>query len=317
MDLKLRIEELNENLEEANAHLDDLKKDIKKMTANLSRILEKGTPLRPVDNRVEKYELSARSKRQTSKSYSNDDFEKFSFLKIRHSVDKEIEKFFISKIQGSTGTVKEILNSLREFTLRGGKRIRPLFMILGYWLNSDIDEEIVKASISLEFMQSYLLIHDDIIDQSEIRRGSPAFHKIFGFGERTNESIALVSADLCNEYSREALLNAQYPLERLTKAMVYMSELVEYTNVGQLMDMTLLLGDKTRLEDITQVYNYKTAQYTVNGPMKIGAILSGYPNPEEIDEYGLPLGIAFQIQDDILGVFGDEKTLGKSVKSDF
>ena len=226
-------------------------------------------------------------------------------------------RYFAGKIAGKSGIEREAISKLREFTMRGGKRIRPLFMILGYWINSDIDDKIIDASISLELMQSYLLIHDDIIDQSEIRRGGPTFHKMFGYGEKINEGISIVCADLSDAYSHEALLGVDFDPHRLNSAMKLMSEIVEQTGIGQLMDITLPIGDRITLDDVTAIHKYKTAQYTVNGPMKMGAILGGYEHPERIDDYGIPLGIAFQIQDDILGMFGDEKELGKSVMSDF
>jgi Geranylgeranyl pyrophosphate synthase len=232
-------------------------------------------------------------------------------------VDQALEKFFSYKITGKRGIEKEAISKLREFTMRGGKRIRPLFMILGYWLNSDIDDKIVRASVSLELMQSYLLIHDDIIDQSEVRRGGPAFHKMFGYEDRVSEGVSIVCADLSDAFSHEALLEVDFVPDRLNSAMRLMSEIVEQTGVGQLMDITLSLGNDMSLDDVTAIHKYKTAQYTVNGPMKMGATLSGYDDPEKIDEYGIPLGIAFQIQDDILGMFGNEKELGKSVVSDF
>ncbi len=232
-------------------------------------------------------------------------------------VDQALEKFFIAKMTGRKGIEREAISKLREFTMRGGKRIRPLFMMLGYSLNSDIDNRIVSASVSLELMQSYLLIHDDIIDQSEVRRGGPTFHRMFGYDERVNEGVSIVCADLSDAFSHEALLEVDFTPERLNSAMKLMSEIVEQTGVGQLMDITLSLGDDITLDDVTAIHKYKTAQYTVNGPMKMGAILAGYRRPERIDGYGIPLGIAFQIQDDILGMFGNEKELGKSVVSDF
>lgn len=232
-------------------------------------------------------------------------------------VDEALERFFSKKMNGKTGIERDAVSKLREFTMRGGKRVRPIFMILGYSLKSEVDREIIDASVSLELMQSYLLIHDDIIDQSDVRRGGPTFHKMFGYEDRVNEGVSIVCADLSDAYSHEALLEVNIPPDRLNRAMRLMSETVEFTGVGQLMDITLPLKENITIEDVTAIHKYKTAQYTVNGPMKMGAILAGYKDPEKIDRYGIPLGIAFQIQDDILGMFGDEKQLGKSVVSDF
>jgi len=240
-----------------------------------------------------------------------------SVFQYKSIVDKELEYFFDKKMEGKEGIEKDVITALKDFTLRGGKRIRPLFMITGYWLNSDIDEKIIKASISLELMQSYLLIHDDIIDQSDIRRGGPAFHKLFSYEKKINEGIAIVAADLADAYSHEILLENNFPQERLNRAMMMMSETVECTGVGQLMDIVMPFKEQVTLADVTNIHIMKTAHYTVNGPMKIGSVLSGYENTDLINDYGIPLGIAFQIQDDILGMFGDERTLGKSVTSDF
>jgi geranylgeranyl diphosphate synthase type I len=235
----------------------------------------------------------------------------------KSQVDEELGRFFTGRELGKDGIELRVISALKEFTMRGGKRVRPLFMILGYWLNSDIDERIIRASISLELMQSYLLIHDDIIDQSPTRRGGPSFHKMWNYEERMNEGISIVAADLADAYSHEILLSNDFPPENLNRAMMAMSETVEMTGIGQLMDITMPLKDKVTLGEVTKVHVMKTAHYTVNGPMKMGAYLSGYPNVGLIDHYGIPLGIAFQIQDDILGMYGDEKTLGKPVTSDF
>lgn len=233
------------------------------------------------------------------------------------SVDAEVGKFFMNKLSGKKGIEREAISKLEEFTMRGGKRIRPVFMILGYSLNSEVDQRIIKASVSLELMQSYLLIHDDIIDRSDVRRGGPSFHLLFNYEERVNEGLAIVCADLADAFSHEALLENDFPPDRLNNAMMLMSKTVEYTGIGQLMDITFPLGDSMTTDDVTAIHEFKTAHYTVNGPLKIGSILSGYPNPDKIDEYGIALGIAFQIKDDILGMFGDEKGIGKSIVGDF
>lgn len=238
-------------------------------------------------------------------------------LRYKEDVDRELGTFFQQRLLGKSGIEKDVIAGIKEFTLRGGKRVRPLFMILGYWLNREIDNEIIKASISLELMQSYLLIHDDIIDQSETRRGGPTFHNLFKYSGNVNEGIAIVAADLADAYSHEVLLSGDFPAKNLNGAMNIMAETVELTGVGQLMDIVLPLGEGMSIDDVTTIHKFKTAQYTVNGPMKMGAVLSEYPSVKKIDDYGISLGIAFQIQDDILGIFGDEQVLGKSVKSDF
>ncbi|MEM0128248.1 MAG: polyprenyl synthetase family protein [Thermoplasmatales archaeon] len=238
-------------------------------------------------------------------------------LEYKEKIDDALHQFFDDKAKGKSGIELEAIEKLRDFTLRGGKRIRPIFMLMGYWLNGEIDERIINASVSLELMQSYLLIHDDIIDRSDVRRGGPSFHRMFGYDPSINEGLAIVCADLSDAYSHEILLEALFPHDRLNSAMKIMAVTVEMTGIGQLMDITLSLSDKINEEDVINIHKYKTAQYTINGPIKMGATLSGYQDLGKLDSYGIPLGIAFQIQDDILGMYGDEQQLGKSVLSDF
>ncbi len=237
-------------------------------------------------------------------------------IDYKPKIDGEISKFFYEKLEGKSGIEKEVIEALRDFTLRGGKRMRPVFMIMGYLLNGDNTEEVLKASILLELMQSYMLIHDDIIDESDLRRGFPTLHKVFSFNEQINIGLAIIAADLANAYCHEILLKANFPSDNIRNALFEMEKVYEMTGMGQVNDMTLPFTKKVSLELVTKVHKLKTAEYTVNGPMKIGASLSGYQNVTLIEKYAIPLGVAFQIQDDILGLFGDEQTLGKPVKSD-
>ncbi|MEM4090868.1 MAG: polyprenyl synthetase family protein [Thermoplasmatales archaeon] len=237
-------------------------------------------------------------------------------LGYKPRIDDELSRFFYEKLEGKSGIEKEVIEALRDFTLRGGKRMRPIFMIMGYLLNGDNTKEVLKASILLELMQSYMLIHDDIIDESDLRRGFPTLQKNFRFNEQINIGLAIIAADLANAYCHEILLKANFPFNNIRNALLEMEKAYEMTGIGQLNDMTLLFTEKVTIDLVTKVHKLKTAEYTVNGSMKIGASLSGYQNMASIEKYAIPLGIAFQIQNDILSLFGDEQTLGKSVKSD-
>ncbi len=237
-------------------------------------------------------------------------------LSYKSKIDDELAKFFLNKVVGKSGIEKEVLEALRDFTLRGGKRMRPIFMIMGFLLKENINDEIVKTSILLELMQSYMLIHDDIIDESDLRRGFPTLHKVFKYNKQTNDGLAIIAADLANAYCHEVLIRAKFPSQNIMSALLEMEKVYEMTGMGQINDMVLPFLEEVSVDYVTKVHRLKTAEYTVNGPMKIGAALSGYKNLDLIERYAIPLGIAFQIQDDILGLFGDELTLGKPVKSD-
>ncbi len=238
-------------------------------------------------------------------------------FKFKERVDDFLNSYFNDIIKGKQGIELELLINLKDFTMRGGKRLRPLFMILGYWLNSDeINHEVIKASSSLELIQSYLLIHDDIIDESDLRRGGPTYHKMFNYSSKISHDLAIVAGDVANSLAYELLLSSKFPEKNLNKSVYYLTEILKFTGIGQAIDVILPLKSNKNASDVDLVHEYKTAHYTINGPLKMGAALSDFTDVDRIDEYGIPLGKAFQIQDDILGLFGDEKVLGKPVTSD-
>ncbi len=223
---------------------------------------------------------------------------------------------------------KKACEILEEYTLRGGKRLRSILMILGYKMYGGKDESaIVEASTSLELIQSYLLIHDDIMDESELRRGKKTVHRIYedihlknGFGgnpRRFGESMALILGDLANAYAMEILTSSKFPNDLKIMALNKLNEIIEYTGYGQIIDVYSSMLENFDEDDLLLLHKYKTARYTVEGPLVLGAILAGRGEEEEkIRDFAIPIGIAFQLQDDILGLFGDEEKIGKPVTSD-
>ena len=249
-------------------------------------------------------------------------------------VNKYLEAFFAQKIK-EAATISEYTRAVavgaQEYTLRGGKRLRPIFCIYGYKCFSDAQiEAIIAASISLELMQSYLLIHDDIMDEDELRRGKPTFHIVCkALGERlfgTNatkalkfgENIATVAGDLLEAYGAEALATSPFASEYVKKAVAKYAEIVKNVGYGQILDITAGMRGGITEDEILKVHQLKTASYTIEGPLHIGALLAGAEDADLqiLSTYGIPLGLAFQIQDDILGLFGSEDKTGKPVGSD-
>ncbi len=220
---------------------------------------------------------------------------------------------------------REACEILEEYTLRGGKRIRAILMVLGYQLYGGSGDEIFRASSSLELIQSYLLIHDDIMDESDLRRGKKTVHKIYedihlkkGFGGRPHrfgENMGIILGDLANAYAMEILASSNFPSERKVKAIEKLNEIIEYTGYGQIIDIYSGMVQEFGEDDLLLLHKYKTARYTIEGPLVLGAILAG-ASPEGLENYAIPVGIAFQLQDDILGLFGSEEKLGKPVTSD-
>ncbi len=248
----------------------------------------------------------------------------------KRKIEDVLDEFFKEKIEYASrfGTeIKEAVEHLREYTLRGGKRLRAILMIKGYGLLKEENEEIVKASSSLELIQSYLLIHDDIMDESELRRNGPTYHKIYekkfknklgNYSARFGENMAIIAGDLADAYAKEILLKSNFPEDLKNKAVKKLTEIIEHTGYGQILDIFSSVREDFGVEDLLKVHKLKTAIYTIDGPLQIGAILAGGDEDylRKISDYAIPVGIAFQIQDDILGLFGEEDVIGKPVSSD-
>ena len=243
---------------------------------------------------------------------------------LREKINQKLGDYFKFKLnECDNEIIRDIILKLREFTMNGGKRVRPILLIMGYSLFSEIDDRIINASISIEMAQSFLLIHDDIMDQSDMRRGKPSFHRAVENSlkrdgmERIAENIAISAGDLIDTFSHEALLRSGFPVNNLLDADFEFSKIIEDTGKGQILDIYSALEDVYSEDRLLKLHFLKTARYTIQGPMLMGALLSGnkqYLN--EIREFGKSAGIAFQLYDDLLGLFGEEEKTGKSIKSD-
>jgi len=217
-----------------------------------------------------------------------------------------------------------------NFSINGGKRIRASLVALGYRAGGgDNERDVFPAAIGMELLHNFFLIHDDIIDQSEKRRDRPTVHKMLEADyhqlledpakyQHFGYSMALLVGDLCCAIGYEALTTSNLPANRIVLALQKMHTMVNLTAIGQGLDIVQPLRKEFSEEAVNQIYLLKTAKYTIEGPLTIGLILAGSPRELllEINRYAIPVGIAFQIQDDILGVFGTEEELGKSVTSD-
>jgi geranylgeranyl diphosphate synthase type I len=243
----------------------------------------------------------------------------------RELVQTEIASFMKAAIAVSPDDplVRRALNNLSEFTLREGKRVRPLLMIIGYIACGGKDlARIRKASVSMELVQSMLLIHDDIMDCSDMRRGGPSFHRMFGPAggppHDLGSSLAIIGGDLAESLAGSALSSSGFPPGMCLRAIRSQSEMVRDTGYGQMMDVSLSSRDAVSERDIEMLQVHKTAIYTFDGPLRIGAILAGAKKGQlrSLHEYAIPVGVSFQIIDDVLGFFGDPKKGGESDISD-
>ncbi len=238
----------------------------------------------------------------------------------------------------------------REF-LTGGKRFRALFAYWGWHAVSALDpdgadgdagdpmtalEPVVTAASALELFHAAALVHDDIMDNSDLRRGRPAVHRIFQarHGERGQSgdaahygvSSALLLGDLLLGWSDELLDAGLAALDHPDAARAARAEFTTMrteVTAGQYLDILeesswRLHPDDEQLDRAHRVVLYKSAKYSVEAPLSLGATIAG-ANAEQIDSlraFGVPLGVAFQLRDDLLGVFGDPEVTGKPAGDD-
>lgn len=202
---------------------------------------------------------------------------------------------------------KELMGHMMEFNLRGGKRIRPILVVYGYLACGGRSNAIYDAALAVELMESFLLVHDDIMDQDEMRRGYLTMHKVFeakcercykADAKRYGESMALITGDILSVLGNEVLLKSRFPVEMKLRAMDRFNRAVVNTCVGQAMDVRAAIDPNVTEADIAKMYELKTAIYTLEAPLHIGAHLAGASSSHlrALSAYAIPLGKAFQMR---------------------
>ncbi|GIG90082.1 geranylgeranyl pyrophosphate synthase [Plantactinospora endophytica] len=222
-----------------------------------------------------------------------------------------------------------VVEALEAFVLGGGKRLRPAFGYWGYRGAGGTDsEEIVSGLASLEFVQASALIHDDLMDRSDTRRGEPSVHRRFAARHRAagwagapdgfGESSAILLGDLCLVWSDELLHGSGIDPVTVSRARPVFDEMRAEVTIGQYLDVLTQATRDTSVDRASKVARYKSAKYTVERPLLFGAALADAPAElrAAYSRYGLPLGEAFQLRDDVLGVFGDPGQTGKPAGDD-
>lgn len=241
--------------------------------------------------------------------------------KNQKSIQQEKERaIFLWKksIDQQAPELKELSNLLIQSN-SGGKNIRGTLVCLGYDLYEKKKlSDIYKIAAAYEILHTSLLIHDDVMDRSDLRRGKPTVYQALG-GDHYGISQAISLGDVGFFLSIKMINETSFLANVKSEIISQFSLTVLDTITGQMLDIkssSKLL--KNTEKEVIKIAELKTAQYTITGPLLLGAMLGGADKKyqKQISRFGEKLGIAFQIQDDILGIFGDEKTVGKSVTSD-
>jgi geranylgeranyl diphosphate synthase, type I len=238
--------------------------------------------------------------------------------------------------------------------LAGGKRLRPAFCYWGWRAAGGRDcPEVFTAATALELLQASALIHDDVMDASDTRRGRPAVHRQFATGhlaagyagsaEDFGVGAAILVGDVLLSWTDELYHASGFPAETLRRGQPVLDAMRTEVAAGQYLDLVNQFSASTSVAAAMRVITYKTAKYTIERPLHLGAALAGSPPalggsppgraragqrapgtrdaegnavPVMCTDYGIPLGIAFQLRDDVLGVFGDPARTGKPVSGD-
>ena len=258
------------------------------------------------------------------------DFEKFNnfFKNTTKDINNYLKEFNESLVRDKTGYLKENLELLKNLN-SDGKLIRGFLIAFGYKMMKEDIKYSYNLSLAYELFQTSILIHDDIIDNDNLRRGKDTIHyanfqKYKSLNEsdakKTSESIGICIGDYGFFKVNEIIINNYKDNPNFFKLFKYYNDIVLKTVEGELIDVILSFEGKYKEiqnldENIMIIYRLKTAFYTIIGPFSLGLILGGIEDDklEDIKKFGDSVGIAFQIQDDILGIYSD---MGKVIGSD-
>lgn len=248
-------------------------------------------------------------------------------------IEKELSSIFINHnrdIANNYGCYSsESIKAFQQITERGGKRLRGVLLIQAYGMFGGQDYDLaLRAAAAIELIHAYLLIIDDFCDQSMQRRGGSSAHiylseyhknsKLSGDSKHFGESIAINSAIYGMHYASNLILSLNTDPNTIIKAHKNINDNLLITAHGQINDIFNESLPSVDEEMIRNVLVWKTGYYTFLNPLELGAILAGANEnlTSKLKPIALNLGIAFQIQDDIIGMFGDDKKSGKSNMDD-
>ncbi|MFB9321154.1 polyprenyl synthetase family protein [Cryptosporangium minutisporangium] len=246
---------------------------------------------------------------------------------VRARVGLALEDFLADYV-AVLGRIGEELSDLdgplQTAVLAGGKRLRPLFAYWGARAAGAADEEgLIRVAASLELLHAFALIHDDVMDDSDLRRGRPSAHRAIeaahraaerhGDPARFGQAAAILLGDLLLVLSEQMLATAGLPTTAALRTRDVFASMRLELMAGQYLDIAAPTRGGVPLERALRIARYKSGKYTVEAPLHLGAAVVGAP-ASVVDAYtafALPLGEAFQLRDDLLGVFGDSAVTGK------
>ncbi len=256
--------------------------------------------------------------------------------KIRTQTGAALDRFIARQRSALSHISPELMSCADAITdlLAGGKRLRPAFCYWGWRACGGTDEQaIFTAAAALELLHASALVHDDVMDASDTRRGQPAVHRRFtmshqqaswhGSADRFGGGAAILIGDLLLAWTDELLRSSGLAADSIWRGLTVLDTMRTEVLAGQFLDLAAQARATTKVSDALRVVTYKSAKYTVERPLQLGVALHGGQAGANraaisaaLSGYGVPIGTAFQLRDDILGVFGDPAATGKPVIDD-
>jgi geranylgeranyl diphosphate synthase type I len=257
---------------------------------------------------------------------------KASLESVRSAVEEELSIFLNREsayLNSISSDLSPVSDSLTSFLLDSGKRLRPLFAYAGFAAaGGGLEKSVTRAMAALELLQACALIHDDLMDGSDTRRGKPSIHRHFesvhvqeqldGFAPQYGLSAAVLLGDLALVWSDQMLNTAGLTTEQYARVMPFYNEMRVELMAGQFLDIHEQTQKDTSVDRSMKIARYKSGKYTIERPLHLGAAMTSGSKEitHALSAYGLPLGEAFQLRDDLLGVFGDPSVTGKPAGDD-
>jgi geranylgeranyl diphosphate synthase type I len=262
---------------------------------------------------------------RTASSQARDDWHTSTRRAVQEIVDEFVTLRCVPDLHiPGVGIAAEVLRDVID----GGKCVRSTFMYLGWLCGADDDGSALRAAASLELLHAFALLQDDVMDASALRRGRPSGHVAFahwhrrrglaGSAERFGESAAVLLGDLCLVWAAQMLRESGMPAAALERVWPRYDAMRTELAVGQFQDLINDAGGFPTLDRVLAVSRRKSGNYTVRRPLEMGAAMAGCDDAvlRMLGAYGDAIGEAFQMRDDLLGIFGSPAVTGKPIGSD-
>lgn len=241
---------------------------------------------------------------------------------VREQIEPRLATWLEARVGEARGRGEDVgivADAVRQLALRGGKRLRAVLLAAGYEAcgGEGGSERVVPLGVALEVFQTYLLVHDDLMDGDDVRRGGPSLPALMrsSFPGGQAEAMSVLAGDLAAAWAQRAAFETDLEPARVVLAARELALVHEHVVEGQILDVG---GAPRDAREVEAMHALKTASYSVRGPVVMGARLAGARDAQVAALVGFadPLGVAFQLRDDVLGTFGDAREMGKPAGND-